>query len=66
MAGAVVIGDANWSVTNVGDFHGDGKSDLVWHHSTSGASAIWLMNGLTFLTGAALPVGPTWSIVNPP
>ena len=28
----------------MGDFNGDGKADILWRH-TSGAVAIWFMNG---------------------
>jgi len=31
-----------------GDFDGDGKPDIVWRNSMTGANAIWLMNGTTF------------------
>src|SRR5207249_781877 len=27
------------------DFNGDGKSDILWRNSTTGANVIWLMNG---------------------
>jgi len=29
------------------DFNGDGKTDLLWQHATSGTVAVWLMNGTT-------------------
>ncbi len=27
------------------DFNGDGRSDILWHNSTTGENVIWLMNG---------------------
>ena len=30
----------------VGDFNGDGKTDIVWRNTTTGATAVWLMNGM--------------------
>ena len=39
--------DLNWKVAGVGDFNGDGKSDLLWRHSGTGEVGTWLMNGLS-------------------
>lgn len=54
------IPDSNWSIEGIGDFDGNGRSDILWRH-TSGSVAIWLMN----LRGRieSLPVfsGPDWS-----
>jgi hypothetical protein len=54
----------SWNVqTNTHDFNGDGKSDIAWRDS-SGDTAIWLMNGASVLSSAALGNVPTtWSIV---
>ena len=50
-----------WSVQRVGDFNGDGKSDLVWQN-TDGSSALWLMDGLTPTSGDVLLVsGEGWT-----
>src|SRR4030095_4744840 len=44
------------------DFNGDGKADILWQH-TSGARAIWLMNGTTYASGVSLgTVATSWSI----
>jgi hypothetical protein len=28
-----------------GDYDGDGKADILWHHATAGDVWVWLMNG---------------------
>jgi hypothetical protein len=34
-----------------GDFNGDGRPDLVWRHDASGQNVVWLMNGVTLVSG---------------
>jgi uncharacterized membrane protein len=46
---------ADWTIGASGDFDGDGKRDLLWHHTTSGANTITLMNGLSVLSQHSLP-----------
>jgi hypothetical protein len=46
----------------IGDFDGDGKSDIVWLNGS--APTMWLMNGTTVASSAALPTPPSsWRIV---
>ena len=53
----VLLGSGTgWSVKQIGDFNGDGKSDIVWQH-TDGSTAVWLMNGLNSAAAVVL-VGP--------
>jgi hypothetical protein len=35
------------------DFNGDGKADLLWQ-GTDGSLTLWLMNGATCLSSAAI------------
>jgi probable HAF family extracellular repeat protein len=42
--GNAITPDASWKVVEIGDFDGDGKSDILWRND-SGAMAEWLMNG---------------------
>ncbi len=48
-----------------GDFNGDGKSDLLWRETQSGAVAAWFLNGATVtqapIVAPGVPV--TWQIV---
>jgi hypothetical protein len=56
---------AGWKVVGIGDFNGDGKSDLVFQNQTSGQIAIWFMNGYLYSGGVLLPVTPLagWNVV---
>jgi hypothetical protein len=33
-----------WAIAGIGDFNGDGKSDILWRNS-NGDTSIWLMTG---------------------
>ena len=46
-----------------GDFNGDGKSDILWRNTATGAVGMWLMNGTTITSYMAVDtVGSNWSI----
>ncbi|HDR8040725.1 TPA: hypothetical protein QCZ17_002982 [Bacillus cereus] len=76
---ATVIGDNGnpafigppWSIVGVGHFDSDGKSDIVWHNSSTGEIQIWFMEGhklnrrATVIGDNGNPafIGPPWSIV---
>jgi hypothetical protein len=49
-----------------GDFNGNGKADLVWHNSATGAVAVWMLNGFTLLGGDLVgsPVDRNWQIAS--
>jgi uncharacterized glyoxalase superfamily protein PhnB len=36
----------------LGEFDGDGRSDILWYNKTTGAETIWLMNGAVISSGA--------------
>ncbi len=57
MNGAAILADSSWSALGVGDFNGDGMSDVLWRHATDGSLAEWQMNGTTITSSAA----PTFS-----
>jgi glucose/arabinose dehydrogenase len=46
------------------DSSGDSKADLVWRNAASGATALWVMNGLGKLSAAVLFSDPNWLVTN--
>jgi hypothetical protein len=64
VASAAPIGyiTSNWSVVDIGDYNGDGRSDILWRDSV-GNLAIWFMNGAQVESTAALGNVPLiWSV----
>jgi len=51
-----------WAVTATGSFQSGGKAGLLWFNSTTGETAIWLMNGLTSTAAASYAPGADWSV----
>jgi hypothetical protein len=50
-------------MAQVGDVNGDGQADIIWHHGTNGAVAVWLMNGATVTaTGFPGSAPPEWEL----
>jgi hypothetical protein len=49
----------------VGDFNGDSKPDILWRNTSTGANAIWYMNGVNLIGITDLPAlpNPDYAIV---
>ena len=62
------VAGADWAVKGVGDFNGDGKSDIVFQNTASdggGAVYIWAMNGASIAgdgTGYVASAGADWVV----
>jgi hypothetical protein len=50
------VPDVGWQIVGSGDFNRDGNRDLLWQH-VDGRLAVWLMNGLTLMSG--VPLNPS-------
>lgn len=49
------VSDVNWHVADLADFTGDGKRDIVWRNTLTGANVLWQMNNLAFVAAHNLP-----------
>lgn len=62
--GAVEAGGAIVPKATRYDLNGDGKSDLLWEHTTLPWRGAWLMNGAVTESLAVLPIDdPLWNLV---
>jgi hypothetical protein len=68
--GAAVSPNSSWTVAGIGDFYGNGNDDILWRQSSTGALAMWQMNGSDIVSsagptyqGAAVSPNSTWSIL---
>jgi hypothetical protein len=43
------VADLDWQVAGVGDYDGDGLSDILWRNSATGDNYLYPMNGLAIL-----------------
>ena len=54
---------SNFVVQGAGDFDGDGKVDILWRDTNSGALSIWFTNGTQVTSGASIGALPSnWSV----
>ena len=61
---APILGNVptSWTIAEVGDFNGDGYSDILWRN-TNGDVAIWFMNGTRVVSSPDFINVPTsWTI----
>ncbi|QIR36614.1 VCBS repeat-containing protein [Tolypothrix sp. PCC 7910] len=52
--------DLNWQ-SSIGDFNGDGKTDIFWHNNATGENTSWLMDSTTVSKETFLTATPTTS-----
>jgi hypothetical protein len=64
-ASQIIGGDLNWTVSGIGDFNGDGKSDILWFNKQSGCTVEWLMNGFQPRSSGLIAADPHWTLAAP-
>jgi hypothetical protein len=53
---------ANWKIAGIGDFDGNGSTDILWR-DTSGNLGVWLLNGTQIMSTAVIGNVPSsWSV----
>ncbi len=55
---------SNWKIAGLGDFNGDGVTDILWRDSNTGTVVIWFLSSAMAVQSTATVgvVGTTWSI----
>jgi hypothetical protein len=59
------VTDPTWGVGGLGDFNGDGRTDILWRYNgIGGYNILWHMNGVTKIDYQVLDAvtDPTWKI----
>ena len=46
------VGDLAWQLAAIADSNGDGQTDFIWRHTSTGENSVWHMAGTTILSGA--------------
>jgi len=59
------VADPAWIVAGIGDFDGDGHSDILWRNTLTGENSIWLMNGSSVSSSSFIQSVPdrNWAVV---
>lgn len=50
-SGIQLTPDISWQIKSIGDYNGDGQSDLLWNRADTGELAVWHMSGTKFAGG---------------
>jgi hypothetical protein len=56
------VTDRNWKIVAVGDYNGDGKSDVFWRNAATGADTIWLAANAATLQATNWVTNLAWKV----
>jgi hypothetical protein len=57
------LSDQNWKIAGVGDFDGDGKSDILWRNTATGVNTIWKSGNSASSQSVSPLTNQDWKIV---
>src|SRR4029079_3416353 len=55
-----------WKIKAIGDFNGDGDSEIIWQHDSNDLASMWLMDGTNVTAVGQLGSGGTLPVGNSP
>jgi uncharacterized repeat protein (TIGR01451 family) len=55
-----------WKIAGIGDFNGDGDSDIIWQHDSNNLASMWINDETDVLTVGQLGSGGTLPVGAPP
>ena len=62
-AGSPGTAASPWTISETGDFNGDGKTDILWYNTTTGQVVLWFLNGASVIGGGSPGSAPSpWQI----
>ncbi|MEA2163511.1 MAG: hypothetical protein QOK37_1638 [Thermoanaerobaculia bacterium] len=50
------VPDLHWKIAGLGDFNGDGRTDILWHNDLTGEVYMYLMNETTIVSAGSVNV----------
>jgi hypothetical protein len=56
-----LLANPAWTVAGVGDYTGDGRSDISWTNAGTGQTVEWMMNGTSVTSSVGLLTSTAWT-----
>ena len=57
------VSNLQWQVAAVGDYDGDGRSDILWRNNASGANVIWKSGNAATQQAVTAVTNLAWKVV---